>query len=138
MQWLCLSGIFSGLALSTKYIGIITVAANLATILYSQKILLKRPFKMVLLAAFSYCALVLLVFLPWCIRNIYIFHNPVYPLLDNLFQSAGSGLNLQGFLSDAHRVSMSGLVTVKGFYEHLIKPLIPAYQLQGYMGTPPP
>ncbi|MFH1860982.1 MAG: glycosyltransferase family 39 protein [bacterium] len=84
--WLTLSGIFAGLAMGTKYSGIICFSILLVTIIVTTKRLsLKELFIFSLAAS--------LPVLPWLIKNFIFTGNPVYPFLYGIF----GGVNWDGF-----------------------------------------
>ena len=102
LKYLILSAACCGLALGTKYNGllvlfILTVLIPFIFISNSKKTLNKKKpankeesiriqFKAVGFGAI-FCAVALLVFSPWMIRNYIWKYNPVYPLYDSFFQN---------------------------------------------------
>jgi len=102
LKFLILSAVCCGLALGTKYNGllvlfILTVFIPFVFISISKKTLNKKKlankgqsikiqFKAVSFGAI-FCAVALLVFSPWMIRNYIWKDNPVYPLYDSFFQN---------------------------------------------------
>jgi 4-amino-4-deoxy-L-arabinose transferase-like glycosyltransferase len=86
--FLILAGAMSGLAMGTKYNGMVTtlLLALFAPILYARKGNAGRPG--VLKPAsqgFIFFVFAFLVFSPWMIRNYHWTKNPVYPLYNHLF-----------------------------------------------------
>ena len=72
-----------GFGLGAKYIAIISILAPfLALILYDGFMLRRRDLIKPMFLAICGAAL---LFAPWLIRNLLIYHNPVYPLLPELF-----------------------------------------------------
>lgn len=87
-RYLVCSGIMCGLALGTKYNGLITFALLSLFIpyLYSRfskdkKLLFSRS----LSCCLSFVFIALIVFSPWMIRNYSWKENPIYPLYNNVF-----------------------------------------------------
>src|SRR3989338_3824741 len=78
---LILSGIFAGLALGTKYTGIFFLGF-LSIILYLKINELENLKKLKSLIIFLSTSLIL--FLPWLIKNIVFFKNPLYPFFSNI------------------------------------------------------
>ncbi len=110
MRYLILSGIFCGLAVGTKYNGLIALLLLTLFIpyLYSRCAQQGEPrfFKAVGFGVI-FLMVALAVFSPWMIRNYVWTHNPVFPLYDHWF-------NPQGGYS---RASM-GLFTVRSVMYH--------------------
>lgn len=106
MKFLILSAVWCGLALGTKYNGllvlfILTLFIPFVFISNSKKAhngqqsgnrgeSKKNQFKAVGFGA-TFCAVALLVFSPWMIRNYIWTGNPVYPLYDSVFQDLKTG-----------------------------------------------
>jgi hypothetical protein len=85
---LLLSGLFCGLAVGTKYNGLITLflLTLFVPFLYSKYVPSSKPgfFKGAGYGAF-FLIVALFVFSPWTIRNYLWTNNPLYPLYDHLF-----------------------------------------------------
>jgi 4-amino-4-deoxy-L-arabinose transferase-like glycosyltransferase len=88
IRWIIISGICSGLALSTKYNAMLSV--TLITLLFGYFFLKTRNNKIIeqlntikYMAIFTFCAL--LVYSPWLIRNYSLTGNPIYPLHQSFF-----------------------------------------------------
>ncbi|MBC2703252.1 phospholipid carrier-dependent glycosyltransferase [Desulfobacula sp.] len=88
--WVILAAIFCGLALSTKYNGLISLflLTFFTPVIYlkMEKKNLSIQFK-ALGFAFMFFFISIFVFSPWMIKNYIWTKNPVYPLYDNLFNS---------------------------------------------------
>jgi hypothetical protein len=87
-RFLIYSGIMCGLALGTKYNGLVTlvILTLFVPLLYSRHGIKNGPI-LVRPAAYGMTFLMvsLVVFSPWMIRNYYWKSNPVYPLYNELF-----------------------------------------------------
>lgn len=89
MRYLILSAVMCGLAMGTKYNGLVTffLLALSVPLLYARFGNQKRK---VSSKALKYCAVysivALLLFSPWMIRNYHWKRNPIYPLYDGLFK----------------------------------------------------
>ncbi len=84
---LIMAGIFCGLALGTKYNGLIIlfITTALIPVVYVRlQPAGKKSSARALAPAFLFMFTALLVFSPWLIRNYAWTQNPVYPLYDNL------------------------------------------------------
>ncbi|NOZ63610.1 MAG: hypothetical protein GXO71_01450 [Caldiserica bacterium] len=103
-QGVILSGVFSGLAMGTKYTGILfTLPFLFLYILFFNNE--EKGWK----AALIYLFVSLLTFAPWMIKNIYFTGNPLFPLFYPLLGGKNFSLLLyQKFLS-AHRASSASL-----------------------------
>jgi len=94
VRTLVLAAILCGLAMGTKYNGLVTflLLTLLVPFLYTRYAKNKRPG---LLRPIAYCTLFVLValafFSPWMARNYYWKRNPVYPLYNTLFNPPVSG-----------------------------------------------
>jgi 4-amino-4-deoxy-L-arabinose transferase-like glycosyltransferase len=101
-KFLLLSAVCCGLALGTKYNGLIVLfiltvfipfvfISNYRTTFHGNKPEKKASFANVQLKALGFgaifCAVALLVFSPWMIRNYVWKSNPVYPLYKSLFKT---------------------------------------------------
>ncbi|WP_319525647.1 phospholipid carrier-dependent glycosyltransferase [uncultured Desulfosarcina sp.] len=96
-RYLVISGLFCGLALGTKYNGLITllIMAVLVPISFSQKKNKRLPKKdkkrryfnsiQGLIWAMGFVFIALVIFSPWMIRNTVWKGNPFYPLFNNVF-----------------------------------------------------
>jgi len=106
-----LSGVFSGLAMGTKYTGILfTVPFLFLYILFSNW--RKKGWKLSLI----YLVFSLFTFSPWMIKNIYFTGNPLFPLFYPLLGGKNFSLTLyQRFLS-AHRASHT---SVPDFFHYI-------------------
>ena len=110
MRYLILSAILCGLAVGTKYNGLITLLllTFFVPYSYSKCAQQRKPsfFKAVGLGVL-FLVVALVVFSPWMIRNYLWTHNPVFPLYDHWFNpQAGYG-----------RASM-GIFTVRSLMYH--------------------
>ena len=94
LRWLIVSGIGSGLAMSTKYNAMLSVVILVLLVGYFFLILQKNREKNLQLklvkyvSIFSFCAL--LIYSPWLIRNYELTKNPIYPLLQSVFSKQNS------------------------------------------------
>jgi hypothetical protein len=93
VRWIIISGICSGLAMSTKYNAMLSV--TLLTLLFSYFFLKMSNKKIVgqlntikYMAIFSLCAL--LIYSPWLVRNYSLTGNPIYPLHQSFFSKINS------------------------------------------------
>jgi 4-amino-4-deoxy-L-arabinose transferase-like glycosyltransferase len=85
---LLISAVGCGMALGTKYNGLITLFLLTLLVAFSHARLSsteKKSFLRPLGYAFIYLSVSLIVFSPWMIRNIIWKQNPVYPLYDSWF-----------------------------------------------------
>lgn len=88
IRFLALSAIMCGLAMGTKYNGLVTFLLLTLSVpfLYSRY---RRDRGAVSLKAIKYCTvyslIALLLFSPWMIRNYHWKRNPIYPLYDKWF-----------------------------------------------------
>ena len=93
IKYLIISAIFCGLALGTKYNGLIVLLllTSFSCFLYSRA---KREEKFSQLKAIGtaglYLTIALIVFSPWMIRNILWTGNPIYPLYNQYFHKAST------------------------------------------------
>lgn len=102
LRYLTVSAIFCGLALGTKYNGLILLFLFIlfVPLIYSRKLGSsaalkktedeKRKYKTLGEAfgyATAYTIIALVIFSPWAIRNYIWINNPIYPLYDNWFNT---------------------------------------------------
>jgi len=95
LKFLIFSAIFSGLAMGTKYNGLIiffllTLFVPFIHSRYAQGE--KSRFSESTGQALIFLFIALVVFSPWMIRNYMWTNNPIFPLYDNWFNPANSGL----------------------------------------------
>lgn len=91
-RFLILSGVFCGLALGTKYNGLVTLALITLFIpfIYSRYHRgVRLPFIRPVAYGLGFLLVALLVFSPWMIRNYQWRNNPVYPLYNSFFNPPG-------------------------------------------------
>jgi len=97
IRFLIISAIFCGLALGTKYTGLVTLflLTLFAPFLYSRY---KQATQHGFLKAAGYGVLflciALIVFSPWMIRNYHWRHNPIYPFYDSWFNNDKPSVSL--------------------------------------------
>ena len=88
LRFLILSAVFCGLAMGTKYNGLISffLLTLFATFIYSKYAQGPKqgPFR-AMGYGLVFAGIALLVFSPWMIRNIIWTNNPIYPLYDHWF-----------------------------------------------------
>jgi hypothetical protein len=91
LKWLILSAICCGLALSTKYNGMITLflLTTFIPFMYLEKAT-KNTLNQLKAASYGILFLIIsvAVFSPWMVKNYIWKQNPVYPLYDNYFNPA--------------------------------------------------
>lgn len=96
-RWLILSGVYCGLALSTKYNGLVTffILTAFTPIIYIKGIELcpdkttnrnRLVSTKAILFGFGFMLLALLVFSPWMIKNQLWTGNPIYPLYQKFWE----------------------------------------------------
>lgn len=99
VKYLLYSGILCGLALGTKYNGLVTllVLTLIVSFIYSR---VNRNKKNLLIKSAVNCILFifisLLVFSPWMIRNYNWKGNPIYPLYNNIFNPPDESILVEG------------------------------------------
>jgi len=87
-KFLVFSGVMAGLAMGTKYNGMVTTVllALFVPILYARKGNAGRPGVLKPISqGFIFFTVALLVFSPWMIRNFHWTKNPIYPLYNHQF-----------------------------------------------------
>ncbi len=97
LRFLLLSALFCGLAVGTKYNGLIALLllTLFVPFLYSRSIPNSKPgFFKAAGYGILFFSVALLVFSPWMIRNYLWINNPIYPLYDHFFNPQ-TGLNDQ-------------------------------------------
>lgn len=110
VRWLIISGVCSGLALSTKYNAMLSVTILAILILYfyikTRANKYSNQFSIIkYMSIFSLLAL--LVYSPWLIRNYSLTDNPIYPLYNSFFANFSDNDklskedNLSGDVQDA-------------------------------------
>lgn len=79
-KWLCLSAIFTGFAIGTKYSALffVLLIGAAIVIMYMRR---KAPLKDLLV----FLVIAALIGSPWYIRNYYLTGNPVFPFFTNIF-----------------------------------------------------
>jgi hypothetical protein len=102
LKYLIWASVLCGLALGTKYNGLVTLAilAFFVPFIYSRYQDQKAPgFVRPAFNGIVFIIISLIVFSPWMIKNYYWKNNPVYPLYDQVFnppEEAKNGVSAQG------------------------------------------
>lgn len=133
--WLVLAGIFSGLALGTKYTGfqvVVLIAAYGGWVLARSR---SRPNVDFGRAARCYGAAAFLVFAPWLVKNVVLVKNPVAPFFSEIFQNPA-------FNAVDYAAWMRFLRDWGGYdgtlWDYLRSPWLLTWQGDIFMGTPGP
>jgi len=101
-RWLFVAAIFAGFCMAIKYTGVVTVGLFALWILAEQALVAKAGLKKAVAGAGILVGLAVLISLPWYVKNVVMYHNPVYPFLPNLFGNANiesHGGPMRAFLS---------------------------------------
>ena len=106
-SWLVLAGVLCGLAMGVKYTNW-PLLPLLAFILHLMKIPRRELFR--------FCAVAACVVLPWAIKNVVLYHNPLFPFLD--FSPAAGLLRADAGGRDWHAT----LASAPGLVEALLHP----------------
>lgn len=86
--WLYLCSIFAGFGVSSKIFGVIAAIGILSVlIMHFIPKLAKREvsYKSVLIKIFICCIIILIITMPWLIKNYFFTGNPVWPALNEVF-----------------------------------------------------
>lgn len=93
-RFLAISAVFCGLALGTKYNGLLFLFLSTIIVFFAYSRNGKNPdgknAKKALASAAIFAALALVVFSPWMMKNHVWTRNPVYPMYDGFFKSIAS------------------------------------------------
>ncbi len=118
-KWLCLSAIFCGLALSTKYNGLLTLflLTSFTPIIYLSKNKAKNSQLHAIWYGSLFLIISLLIFSPWMIRNYKWTKNPVYPLYKNFFAAPGKTLTNGADVSRIKKPSLNHFHVRKYVYK---------------------
>ena len=130
-RWLFLSAVCCGLALSTKYNGLITcfLLTAFTPLLYIEvrnnsikrnkgnglTLLFQKKSSQIKAIGYGVCFLLIsaAIFSPWMIKNYIWTQNPVYPLYDNFFNPATAGVSMDNNSGP----SMNHFLTRKHIYK---------------------
>jgi len=82
-RYLILSGIFWGLSIGSKYIFGFYMVGFFIAILFVQNMNIKKKITSIMVISI----MVIVLMIPWFIKNTIITGNPMYPYLNNIFQS---------------------------------------------------
>ncbi|RPI26653.1 MAG: phospholipid carrier-dependent glycosyltransferase [Acidobacteria bacterium] len=88
-HWIVLAGIYTGLSLGAKYMGVTVLVVGLFLLAWafiSPSFPKLRPTDF-----FLYCAVAFLVFAPWLIKNVVLTGNPLAPALSDAIPTKGFG-----------------------------------------------
>ncbi|MFB0526402.1 MAG: tetratricopeptide repeat protein [bacterium] len=85
--WLIMAGIFSGLAMGTKYTAMYGFPLFAISIFLVTIIVHKEKIKMCFKKTFLFCAVATALFSPWLIKNTIYTNNPFNPFLSGVFKS---------------------------------------------------
>jgi hypothetical protein len=107
-KWLVLAGVFAGLLLGVKYTsGLVLIALGVYVLVHAPRQIIRNGFILGAAAA--------LIFLPWMVRGILLYQNPVYPFFFG-------GLNWDPTRDSAFQVS-GGLLGTSDALQLLILPI---------------
>ncbi|MFB0527933.1 MAG: tetratricopeptide repeat protein [bacterium] len=85
--WLIVAGIFSGLAMGTKYTAMYNFPLFAISIFLVTIIVHKEKIKICFKKTFLFCAVATALFSPWLIKNTIYTNNPFNPFLSGVFKS---------------------------------------------------
>ena len=107
VQYLILSAAFCGLAMGTKYNGIIvclllTLFVPFLSSRYSREG--KASLSHSIGSGFLFVTVALILFSPWMVRNFVWTQNPIYPLYDTIFHPHSSLIQKSGYLFEFRRL----------------------------------
>ena len=130
IRYLIISSLFCGLALGTKYNGLLLLLILPCIIIYYSRYGEERlkSLKTVGYGSLFIC-LALLIFLPWMIKNYLWTHNPIFPLYDNIFNPQNT-IDRSSFGIFAYRA----FVYQESWWEMLLLPI--RIFFQGQDGNP--
>ncbi len=80
LPWLVLSGVFAGLSMGTKYLGLLAVVLVTAAMIFNWTRVEKPIRSLTILYSIAF-----LVVAPWLIKNMVLVGNPVSPILSDVF-----------------------------------------------------
>ncbi|HUW23829.1 MAG TPA: tetratricopeptide repeat protein [bacterium] len=86
-SWLITAGIFSGLAMGTKYTAMYGFLLFAISIFLITIIVHKEKIKISFKKTFLFCAVATALFSPWLIKNTVYTNNPFHPFLSSMFKS---------------------------------------------------
>jgi hypothetical protein len=118
--YLIVAGIFCGLALSTKYNGLVTffiLSAMIPFVYLNGPGNHKNHQIQALYHAGVFVIVSLLVFSPWMIKNYVWTKNPVYPLYNSFFKSGSSGPDLEKKTAKEKKRSWNHFMSRKYVYK---------------------
>lgn len=145
-KWIILAGIFAGAQVGCKYQGIygmLSLTLLLLMVLVAEFLIpRKKTLSYALTTVLYFVAPVLILILPWLIKNFIMVHNPVYPNLHSIFSgkywteehslqmkkwlgSMGMGHSVVDFFLLFWRLPMKGWY----FYSHFAGIITPFYFL---------
>jgi len=88
-HWIVLVGVFCGIAMGVKYLGIYTcimlMVGLLVAMFWTKKLGFYEGIKIILIFA----GVAIVVAMPWYIRSFIVVGNPVYPFMHEIFGGAG-------------------------------------------------
>jgi hypothetical protein len=89
-KWMLVAAVFAGFSMAIKYTGVITVGFFVVWVFAERVFVDKSGLKRALASAGMFCGLAVLAALPWYVKNLIVYHNPVYPFFPVLFGNAGA------------------------------------------------
>jgi len=87
IKWFILAGIFSGIAMGSKYTGVFTLFGILLLIIWYQYFKMKMRFSEITKQILIFACLVVGIMSPWLIKNMIYTGNPIFPFLYKWFGS---------------------------------------------------
>ncbi len=109
IRFLIISAIFCGLALGTKYTGMVTLFILTLFVPFFHaryKQAMQRGFLKAAVYGTLFLTIALLAFSPWMVRNYHWTHNPIYPFYDSWFNPPEDIPKMSALQVDEHRSSV--------------------------------
>ncbi len=111
-RWLVAAGVYAGFAFATKYTGAGLILAVITVVIFTTGRDYQAIFRRVALIG----AIITLIYLPWAIKGMTLYGNPVYPLVFN-------GLNWDAERTRTFATAEVGLVERGGLWQLPMLPL---------------
>ncbi len=104
---LIVAGLLVGFACGTKYPAVLFLAVPAVAYLAFRSLVAPSSGKLVVARASVFAVAAVLAFSPWLLKNLLVTGNPVFPLLQGLFDGGGWGAAAQARWEQAHPLGIS-------------------------------
>ncbi len=134
-RWLALAGVFSGFAMGTKYTLWLFPWAVAIPLAIRPGLLKEKTWGALKLWAVYFLTPSALLVVPWVVKNLIYFKNPIYPFLTHVFANSEAAFFNRGFFF-SYAVNPLSLLSLRGvIFQYAIAPFLAESKLGWFWAT---